>query len=28
SLAELEQLVADKGLTFGMDLSKYKLDEE
>lgn len=28
SLAELEQLVADKNLTFGMDLSKYKLDEE
>ena len=28
SLAELEQLVAEKGLTFGMDLSKYKLDEE
>jgi DNA-directed RNA polymerase subunit alpha len=28
SLAELEQLVAEKGLTFGMDLSKYKLEEE
>lgn len=28
SLAELEQLIADKGLTFGMDLAKYKLDEE
>lgn len=28
SLAELEQLVQDKGLTFGMDLGKYKLDEE
>lgn len=28
SLAELEQLVTDKNLTFGMDLSKYKLDEE
>jgi DNA-directed RNA polymerase subunit alpha len=28
SLAELEALVAEKGLTFGMDLSKYKLDEE
>lgn len=28
SLAELEQLVSDKGLTFGMDLGKYKLDEE
>jgi DNA-directed RNA polymerase subunit alpha len=28
SLAELEDLVANKNLTFGMDLSKYKLDEE
>lgn len=28
SLAELEQLVAEKQLTFGMDLSKYKLDED
>jgi len=28
SLAELEQLVSDKSLTFGMDLSKYKLEEE
>ncbi len=28
SLAELEQLVAEKGLTFGMDLAKYKLDED
>ncbi len=28
SLAELEQLVAEKALTFGMDLSKYKLEEE
>lgn len=28
SLAELEQLVSDKNLTFGMDLSKYKLEEE
>ncbi len=28
SLAELEQLVADKSLTFGMDLVKYKLDED
>jgi DNA-directed RNA polymerase subunit alpha len=28
SLAELEQLVAEKGLTFGMDLGKYKLDED
>jgi DNA-directed RNA polymerase subunit alpha len=28
SLAELEQLIAEKNLTFGMDLSKYKLDED
>jgi DNA-directed RNA polymerase subunit alpha len=28
SLAELEELVASKGLSFGMDVSKYKLDEE
>lgn len=28
SLAELEQLIQEKGLTFGMDLAKYKLDEE
>jgi len=28
SLAELEQLVAEKGLTFGMDLVKYKLEED
>ena len=28
SLAELEQLVQDKALTFGMDLLKYKLEEE
>lgn len=28
SLAELEQLIQEKGLTFGMDLSNYKLDEE
>jgi DNA-directed RNA polymerase subunit alpha len=28
SLAELEQLVSDKALTFGMDLSKYKLEED
>jgi DNA-directed RNA polymerase subunit alpha len=28
SLAELEQLVAEKNLTFGMDLSRYKLDED
>jgi DNA-directed RNA polymerase subunit alpha len=24
----LEQLVADKGLHFGMDVLKYKLDED
>jgi DNA-directed RNA polymerase subunit alpha len=28
SLTELEELVQVKGLTFGMDLSKYKLDKE
>ena len=28
SLAELEQLIVEKNLTFGMDLSKYKLDED
>jgi DNA-directed RNA polymerase subunit alpha len=28
SLSELEQLIADKNLTFGMDLAKYKLDED
>ena len=28
SLAELEQLVAEKNLTFGMDLVKYKLEED
>ena len=28
SLTELEQLVEDKGLTFGMDVSKYRLDED
>jgi len=28
SLTELEQLIQDKNLTFGMDLGKYKLDEE
>ena len=28
SLAELEQLIQEKGLIFGMDISKYKLDEE
>lgn len=28
SLSELEELVAAKGLTFGMDVSKYRLEEE
>ena len=28
SLAELEQLVSDKGFTFGMDVARYKLKEE
>ncbi len=28
SLVEIEELLMNKGLTFGMDLSKYKLDEE
>ena len=28
SLAELEALIQDKGLTFGMDLARYKLEEE
>lgn len=28
SLAELEELVRDKGLTFGMDIVKYRLDED
>ena len=28
SLVEIEELLTIKGLTFGMDLSKYKLDEE
>jgi DNA-directed RNA polymerase subunit alpha len=28
SLTELEQLIADKQLHFGMDVAKYKLDEE
>ena len=28
SLAELEQLVQDKNLTFGMDLTRYKLEED
>ncbi len=28
SLVEIEELLEEKNLTFGMDLSKYKLDEE
>jgi len=28
SLTELEDLVREKGLTFGMDIHKYKLDED
>jgi DNA-directed RNA polymerase subunit alpha len=28
SLTELEEFVREKGLTFGMDTSKYKLDNE
>ncbi|MFT5832395.1 MAG: DNA-directed RNA polymerase subunit alpha [Cognaticolwellia sp.] len=28
SLVEIEELLVEKGLTFGMDLSKYKLDED
>ena len=28
SLTELEALVEDKGLTFGLDISKYNLDNE
>jgi DNA-directed RNA polymerase subunit alpha len=28
SLVEIEELLTDKGLSFGMDLSKYKLDED
>lgn len=28
SLVEIEELLATKGLSFGMDLTKYKLDEE
>ncbi|CAM3396321.1 MULTISPECIES: DNA-directed RNA polymerase subunit alpha [Aquirufa] len=28
SLTELEQLVEEKGLTFGMDVAKYRLDED
>ena len=28
SLIELDELVANKGLVFGMDTSKYKLDKD
>jgi DNA-directed RNA polymerase subunit alpha len=28
SLAELEQLIQDKNLSFGMDVSRYKIDED
>jgi DNA-directed RNA polymerase subunit alpha len=28
SLTELEELVASKGLNFGMNVAKYKLDKE
>jgi DNA-directed RNA polymerase subunit alpha len=28
SLAELEQLIAEKNLAFGMDVTKYRLDED
>ena len=28
SLTELDELVASKGLQFGMDVAKYKLDKE
>ena len=28
SLTELEELVENKNLSFGMDISKYKLDKE
>jgi DNA-directed RNA polymerase subunit alpha len=28
SLTELEQLVAEKNLVFGMDVAKYRLDED
>jgi DNA-directed RNA polymerase subunit alpha len=27
SLTEIEQMVIDKGLHFGMDLAKYKLED-
>jgi DNA-directed RNA polymerase subunit alpha len=28
SLNEIEDLLIDRGLSFGMDVSKYKLDKE
>ena len=28
SLVEIEELLGEKGLTFGMDLTKYRLDED
>jgi DNA-directed RNA polymerase subunit alpha len=28
SLSELEELVAEKGLSFGMDVAKYNLEDE
>jgi DNA-directed RNA polymerase subunit alpha len=28
SLTELEQLISDKGLTFGMDIYRYRIDED
>ena len=28
SLVEIEELLVEKGLTFGMDLAKYKLEED
>lgn len=28
SLTELDELVSNKGLEFGMDITKYKLDKE
>jgi DNA-directed RNA polymerase subunit alpha len=28
SLVEIEELLEEKGLTFGMDLTKYRLEED
>ena len=28
SLSELEELIKDKGLTFGFDIKKYNLDND